>query len=106
VFREWLAGVGRRSAYQRIAHLFCEVFVRLKAVDLAEELAFTLPITQAELADSLGLSAVHVNRVLQQLRAEGLIRSRGAHTTIGDWEGLKAAGDFDPSYLHLPAAVA
>lgn len=106
MFREWLASVGRRSAYQRIAHLLCEVFVRMKAVGLAEELAFTLPITQAELADSLGLSAVHVNRVLQQLRGEGLIRSRGAQTTICDWEGLKRAGDFDANYLHFRAPAA
>ena len=101
VFREWLAGVGRRSAHQRIAHLFCEVYVRLRAVGLADELKFELPITQVELADALGLSSVHVNRVLQDLRKEGLIASTATSTQIRDWERLKAAGDFDPAYLHL-----
>lgn len=101
VFREWLAGVGRRSAHQRIAHLFCEVYVRLRAVDLADDLTFDLPITQVELADALGLSSVHVNRVLQDLRREGLIASTATSTRISDWERLKAAGDFDPAYLHL-----
>ena len=101
VFREWLAGVGRRSAHQRIAHLFCEVYIRLRSVGLADELKFELPITQVELADALGLSSVHVNRVLQDLRREGLIVSTATSTQISDWERLKAAGDFDPGYLHL-----
>ena len=101
VFREWLAGVGRRSAHQRIAHLFCEVYVRLRSVGLADDWRFELPITQVELADALGLSSVHVNRVLQDLRRDGLIASTASSTQIRDWERLKAAGDFDPAYLHL-----
>jgi CRP-like cAMP-binding protein len=101
VFREWLAGVGRRTAYQRIAHLICELYVRLQAVGLAEEWSFELPITQVEMADALGLSSVHVNRVLQDLRREGLIVSRSPVTAIADWERLQVAGDFDPGYLHL-----
>ncbi len=101
VFREWLAGVGRRSAHQRIAHVICEVYVRLRSVGLADGESFQLPVTQVELADSLGLSAVHVNRVLQDLRREGLIDYRGRFVVIGDWPGLKARGDFDPDYLHL-----
>lgn len=101
VFREWLANVGRRTAYQRIAHLFCEMYVRLQSVGLVEAWSFQLPITQVELADALGLSPVHVNRVLQDLRREGLIVSRGRVTEIANWERLQAAGDFDPGYLHL-----
>jgi CRP-like cAMP-binding protein len=101
VFREWLAGVGRRTAHQRVAHLLCEVYVRLLSVGLAEPGAFQLPVTQAELADGLGLSSVHVNRVLQDLRRDGLISYRGRYVVIGDWEQLKAAGDFDVGYLHL-----
>lgn len=101
VFREWLANVGRRTAYQRIAHLFCEMYVRLQSVGLVEAWSFQLPITQAELADGLGLSPVHVNRVLQDLRREGLIVSRGRVTEIVDWKRLQAAGDFDARYLHL-----
>jgi CRP-like cAMP-binding protein len=104
VFREWLAGVGRRSATQRIAHLFCEVFVRLRAVGLADGLSFQLPITQSEMADALGLSTVHVNRVLQELKSAGLISYRGADIRIEDWKRLEEAGEFDPGYLHLKAA--
>jgi CRP-like cAMP-binding protein len=101
IFREWMTGIGRREAYNRMAHLLCELLVRLKAVGLVEGQTFDLPITQTELADAVGASTVHVNRVLQELRADGLIRSKGTQVSILDWEGLKAAGDFDPLYLHL-----
>lgn len=101
VFREWLAGVGRRSAHTRIAHLICEIYMRMKAVGLADGPAFELPITQAEFADALGLSPVHVNRVLQDLRKDGLIASRGRFLSIEDWDGLRRGGEFDPDYLHL-----
>lgn len=101
VFREWLAGVGRRTAYQRIAHLLCELAVRLQSVGLGDPDGFELRVTQAELGDSLGLSTVHVNRVLQDLRSEALIASRGRYMAIRDWEGLKSAGEFDPNYLHM-----
>ena len=101
VFREWLVGVGRRSAYSRIAHLFCELFLRARAVGLTQGDTMELPITQAELGDALGLSAVHVNRVLQELRAAGFIASRGRTLVVTDWPGLEKAGDFDPTYLHI-----
>jgi CRP-like cAMP-binding protein len=104
IFREWLAGVGRRTAHQRIAHVICEIFVKLRSVGLADGEGFELPVTQSELADALGLSSVHVNRVLQDLRRDGLIVSRGRHVVIGDWERLQAAGDFDVGYLHLREA--
>jgi CRP-like cAMP-binding protein len=106
IFREWLTGVGRRSAYARIAHLLCEMFCRARAVGLTHDNTVELPITQAELGDALGLSAVHVNRVLQQLRGEGLIVSRGRTLVILDWEGLERAGDFDPAYLHIKKLAA
>jgi CRP-like cAMP-binding protein len=101
VFRQWLVGIGRREAYGRIAHLLCELLVRLRAVELVEDHAFTLPVTQAELADALGISTVHANRVLQDLRAENLITWRGETLKVLDWEGLQRAGEFDPAYLHL-----
>jgi CRP-like cAMP-binding protein len=100
IFRAWLASVGRRPAYQRIAHLFCEIYVRMKMAGIADAHGFTLPVTQTELADALGLSAVHVNRTLQQLRQDGVIVSRGKYHGFTDWERLKQAGDFDPSYLY------
>jgi CRP-like cAMP-binding protein len=101
IFREWLTGVGRRTAHQRIAHLICEIHVRLKAVGLANGGGFELPITQVEIADSLGLSSVHVNRVLQDLRRDGLIQSRGRYLGVPDWKALEASGGFDPRYLHV-----
>ncbi len=101
VFREWLVGMGRRDAHARIAHLFCEIITRLDSVGLAPDKSVQIPLTQATLADALGLSAVHVNRVAQELRSEGLITWRGKTLTVNDWEGLKEAGDFDPTYLHL-----
>jgi CRP-like cAMP-binding protein len=75
--------------------------VRLKAVGFAEDHSCKLPITQAEFADAIGTSTVHVNRVLQEMRANGLIELSGDQLNIPDWETLKRAGDFDPTYLHL-----
>jgi CRP-like cAMP-binding protein len=99
--REWLVTMGRREADQQMAHLFCELLLRLQTVGLATENGFELPVTQDELADTLGLSAVHVNRVLQQLRKDGLISLVGKRLTIHDVERLKALAEFDPTYLHL-----
>jgi CRP-like cAMP-binding protein len=101
VFREWMTGIGRRSAYARIAHLFCELLVRFQAIGLAEGCTIELSVTLAEIGDALGLSTVHVNRVFQELRGDGLITSKGGALTVLDWEGLKQAGEFDPTYLHL-----
>ena len=100
IFREWMVGMGRRSAYQRMAHLFCELLMRLKVVGLAENDTYELIATQTDLGDALGLSTVHVNRVLQQLRAEGLIVSDGKTLRISDFEKLKEVAGFDPAYLH------
>jgi CRP-like cAMP-binding protein len=101
IFREWVMNVGQREAYQRMAHVLCELLVRLRAVGLAEDHACELPITQAEFADAIGITTVHVNRVLQQMRADGLIESKGTQIKIPDWDKLKHAGEFDPAYLHL-----
>jgi CRP-like cAMP-binding protein len=101
ICREWMVGMGRRSAYARIAHLFCEVIVRLRSTGLVQENRCAFPITQQHLSDALGLSAVHTNRTLQALRREGLISFQGGELVIMDWPGLRAAGEFDPGYLHL-----
>lgn len=106
IFREWLAGVGRRTAHQRIAHLICEVYLRLKAVGMVDGASFELPVTQAEVADALGLSPVHVNRVLQDLRRDGYIEWRGRQAVINDWQRLRSAADFDAGYLHLKPDLA
>ena len=101
VFQEWVMNVGQRDAYTRMAHLLCELMVRMRAVGLADDHACDLPITQAEFADAIGVTTVHVNRVLQEMRADGLIELSGDGLTIPDWEKLKQAGDFTPTYLHL-----
>jgi CRP-like cAMP-binding protein len=101
IFREWVTNVGQREAYQRMAHLLCELLVRLRAVDLVEDHVCDLPITQSEFADALGVTTVHVNRVLQQMRADGLIETKGTQLKIPDWDKLKQVGEFDPTYLHL-----
>jgi CRP-like cAMP-binding protein len=79
----------------------CELYVRFRAVGLVNGKSFALPVTQAELADATGMSTVHVNRTLQELRGNRLIRSAKRSVTILDWDGLQTAGEFDPTYLHL-----
>jgi len=101
VFREWIVNVGRREAYGAMAHLLCEFYTRLRSVGLTNGSACEMPFTQADLADAVGISNVHTNRVLQELRAAGLISLRPRSLTVEDWEGLKEAGEFDPAYLHL-----
>jgi len=104
VLREWLVSMGRRAAAQRIAHMFCEVHARLDAVGLAPAGLMDFPLSQTDLADSAGLSSVHVNRVVQQLRDEGLIAWRGRILQVIDAAALAAFADFNPNYLHLRRA--
>lgn len=101
IHREWLVAMGRRPALNQMAHILCELFVRLQAVGLTQDKSFTLPLTQAELGDALGLSTVHVNRVVQELRGAGLITWRGETLTIEDWPRLEEVAEFDPTFLHL-----
>ncbi|MBD2747103.1 Crp/Fnr family transcriptional regulator [Microvirga sp. BT688] len=101
IFREWMMNVARREGASRMAHVLCELLVRLRAVGLVEDHACDLPITQVEFADALGFTTVHVNRVLQQMRTDGLIELKGKRLFVPDWERLKEAGEFDPTYLHL-----
>jgi CRP-like cAMP-binding protein len=101
VFREWMANVGRRDARTRTAHLLCEFALRQEWAGLGQRGRYTLPMTQEQLADTLGLTAVHVNRTLKVLEADGLIRRDKRSVTIDSWENLREAGDFSPQYLHL-----
>lgn len=100
VFREWVVNVGRRDARQRIAHLLCELALRLKAAGLGEGPLFDFPLTQEQIADATGLTAVHTNRTLQALRRAGLINLTASKLTILDWDALAEAGDFSERYLH------
>src|SRR6187402_2632167 len=101
ILREWLLNSGQRAAYERIAHLFCEMWTRMRQVGLAEEQSFHLPLTQEGLGDTVGLTSVHVNRIIQRMRKEGLITLRGKQLEIHDFERLSLIAGFDPSYLHL-----
>lgn len=99
--REWLLNVGQRSALQRVSHLISELCVRLSVVGLVdEEGAFTLPLTQTELADTTGMTTVHTNRTLQRLRKDGLIATSHGRLTILDTAGLAEVGGFNAAYLH------
>jgi CRP-like cAMP-binding protein len=99
--REWLVNIGSRPAEERIAHLLYELLLRLRTVGLANGGHYELPITQAELADTMGLSTVHVNRVLQSLRGAGMITLKGKNLVILDEEKIKVFSGFPPNYLHL-----
>jgi CRP-like cAMP-binding protein len=100
IFREWIVNVGRRSATARLAHLLVELHRRLEAIGLTKEGEFGLPVTQADLADCLGLSTVHVNRVLQYLRRERLLTAERSEFRIVDVEKMEYLAGFDPTYLH------
>jgi CRP-like cAMP-binding protein len=101
IHREWAVSLGRRSAASRMAHLFCELLVRLRLVGQAEESGYDLPLTQADLAECLGLTPVHVNRTLKELREGGLVTFRGGRVAIHDLPGLEQVAEFDPAYLYL-----
>ena len=102
IFREWIANVGRRDARTRIAHLLCEIALRLKVAGMGEQTGYQLPMTQEQLGDATGLTSVHVNRTLKLLESEGLIERLSPRSiTIGDWKKLSDVGEFDSNYLHL-----
>ena len=101
ISREWLVSMGRRSALERVAHLLCELRVRMECVGLARAEEYDLDFTQMELSDILGLSAVHINRVLQQLRKTGLIQLSGGIVNILDLPTLEVVAGFDPTYLQV-----
>ena len=100
IFREWMIGIGRKSAKARLAHLLCEMFMRLKAVGKEADNTVPLPLTQSEVGDALGLSTVHINRTLQDLRGEDLVEWDNGVLKVLDWKALAQAGEFDATYLH------
>jgi CRP-like cAMP-binding protein len=99
--REWLANMGQRTADRQLAHLICELRLRLEVVGLADKGGMHIPMTQEEMGDTLGISTVHVNRVLQQLRMDGLMMIRGHAVQIPDLARLERFAEFNPDYLHL-----
>lgn len=101
VIAEHLVDVGRRSAFERLGHMFLELFLRLELVGATNGNSFEFPLNQVVLADALGLSQVHVNRTLQRLRREKLLDVTGRRATILDQPALERAVDFERTYLHL-----
>ncbi len=101
IHREWIVAMGRRSKVSHLAHLLCELFVRLQVVNRTNGMSFHLPVSQAELADVLGLSVVHMNRVIGALRNLGAIAWTQHMVTILDWQQLVAIAEFDPTYLSM-----
>jgi CRP-like cAMP-binding protein len=104
IYREWLVNVGRRSSLSRLAHLLCEFALRLEAAGLSGgDHRYELPMTQEQLADTTGLTPVHVNRVLKELGRMGVIERNKRAVTIVDWDRLRQVGDFSTRYLHFEA---
>lgn len=101
ILAKWVGNLGRRDARGRLAHLICEVGLRMESAGMGTRRAFQLEATQTHLADALGLTPVHMNRVLQSLRCEGWVRTASRTVYVDDWPRLAAMADFDPDYLLL-----
>jgi CRP-like cAMP-binding protein len=101
VQREWTLNLGQRSAYERLAHLLVELYLRLATVGRAYDGRCDFPLTQNDLADATGLTSVHVNRTLQELRGDGLIELERKQLHILDLPRIMEVSMFNPNYLHL-----
>ena len=101
VLREWIVDHGSRSSIERVAHLICEMLIRYRIIGEATDNSFPFPLTQDELADATGMTTVYINRMLQKLRAEGLIELTGNVLTVLDPQGLQQVAEYDSTYLHL-----
>lgn len=99
--REWTLNVGQRSAIERISHLICELFTRMKTVGLCHDGVCSIPATQTDLSEATGVTPVHVNRTLQEMRARGLIEWKGREVRVPDMDALRRVGMFNEAYLHL-----
>jgi CRP-like cAMP-binding protein len=105
IFQEWVVNLGRRDALARIAHIVCELAVRLQASGLARDLSFAMPWTQMDVADACGISNVHANRVIQELRQLRLVEWDSRRLKILDWSALRRLGDFNEDYLHYQTTI-
>lgn len=102
IFEEWIANAGSRPAVSRLAHLLCELMARLEAVGLARDNRCDLPLTQVHLGEATGLSRIHINRSLQELRKQGLVSYGYGELIIHNRAGLARVAQFSPTYLYLP----
>ncbi|MBU3077669.1 Crp/Fnr family transcriptional regulator [Sphingomonas quercus] len=101
MFSEWVVNVGRRDALSRLAHLFCEMAIRNERAGKGNRRAFPLAITQIDLGDATGLTSVHVNRTLRELRIQGIAAISAGTVRIDNWDRLMAVEDFDEAYMLL-----
>jgi CRP-like cAMP-binding protein len=100
IARQWMVTMGQKSAYEQLAHLICELFFRLRRVGLTDNHSFELMLTQSDLADICGITAIHVNRSWKALERDGLVQRDRRQVLLPDIAALETAG-FDPAYLHL-----
>ena len=101
IYRRWLACIGRQAALSRLAHLFCEFYLRLQLIGITDGLRDPLPLTQTDIGDALDFSLVHTNKTCALMRRRGLVTFERRTLTIRDWDRLREIGEFDPQYLHL-----
>lgn len=101
IFAKWVGNLGRKDAKARITHIFCEMALRTEAAGLGTRTEFELPLTQRQLADASGITPVHVNRMMQEVKREGLLQFNHGHVVIADWNALTHGAEFDSSYLML-----
>lgn len=99
IVAQWLINVGRRDARSRLAHFFCELAVRYRSMDQSDGRTYRLPMSQEQLGDTLGLTSVHVNRMLMSLRADKLLTFDRGEVRILDADALRRDAEFDPGYL-------
>jgi CRP-like cAMP-binding protein len=103
IYSEWVVNVGRRDAISRVAHVFCEMAIRYEQAGLGDRSAFPLPITQVDLADATGLTSVHVNRTLKELRERSIVELRAGRVVVHNWDNMVETGDFGAEFLLLDA---
>lgn len=106
IHREWTMNVGLRDGLSRMAHLFCEMMTRMETIGRSQDRICAFPVTQGDLGEATGMSIVHVNRLLQELRRQELISFSGGKLAIHYWDSMVELGDFRTAYLHLPPTVA
>ena len=100
VLRAWIVSMGRRNAIERISHLVCELYLRMRSVGIADGDRCRMPLTQTVLADALGLTPIHVNRVLRKLREAKVMELHGGELVVHDPARLASIAGFDDNYLH------
>lgn len=105
IHREWIFKLGRLPSHGRVAHFVCEIELRLRAVGLSDGRRFAFPLTQPDIAETCGLTSIHVNRVLRDFREQGLCTIRNGVVDVHDQHGLARLGDFNPAYLYIDAAA-